>query len=469
MFLLNDMQRTLIKNIINKVGEEVLLKGWVHVRRDMGKIIFIDLRDITGLVQVVFASKDKELLKKANKLRSEFVVAIRGLVKTRPEKMINPKLTTGTVEVEARQLEILNEAKTLPFEIDKDTRAINEELRMKYRYLDLRSERAKRNIILRSKVVNEARRFLHDKDFIEIETPCIAKGTPEGAREYIIPSRIYPGKFYVLPQSPQQFKQLLMVSGFEKYFQIARCFRDEDPRGDRQPEFTQIDIEMSFVEQEDVMKLTEEMMINLVKRVTPEKKIQQIPFPVLTYEEVAKKYKTDKPDLRKNKKDPNELAFCWVVDFPLFEWSETEKKLISSHHPFTTPREEDIELLDEHPLDVRAYAYDIVLNGYEVGGGSIRIHNRNLQSKIFRLLGIGKDEAEKRFGHILEAFTYGAPPHGGIAPGLDRLVMILAGEPNIREVIAFPKTSDARDLMMGAPSELPEEQLEEVSIKVIEK
>jgi aspartyl-tRNA synthetase len=462
------MTRTLIKDTVSRIGEEVLLKGWVHVRRDMGKIIFIDLRDATGLIQVVFASKNNGLLEGANKLRSEFVVAIKGLVKARPEKMVNPNLATGKVEIEAKKLEILNEAKTLPFEIDKDTHPVGEELRMKYRYLDLRSERMRQNILLRSKMLDETRKFLHERDFIEIETPYITKGTPEGAREYIIPSRLHPGKFYVLPQSPQQFKQLLMVAGFEKYFQVARCFRDEDQRGDRQPEFTQIDIEMSFAEQEDVMKLTEEMMIHLAKTVVPEKKIKQIPFPVLTYDEATKKYKTDKPNLRgKNKSD--ELAFCWVVDFPLFEWSEAEKKLVSSHHPFTMPHKDDLEDLEEHPLDVRAYAYDLVLNGYEVGGGSIRVHNKSLQTKIFRILGVGKDDMEARFGHMLEAFSYGAPPHGGIASGFDRLAALFAGESNIREVIAFPKTSDARDLMMGAPSELPEGQLKEAHIKVAEK
>ncbi|MFZ5364197.1 MAG: aspartate--tRNA ligase [Patescibacteria group bacterium] len=463
------MQRTLIKDTINKIGEEVLLKGWVHVRRDMGKIIFIDLRDISGLVQVVFASKEGGLLEEANKLRSEFVVAITGMVKARPEKMINPNMNTGMVEIEAKKLEILNESKTLPFEIDKDTAPVSEELRMKHRYLDLRSERMRKNIMLRSEMLNEIRKFLHERDFVEIETPYITKGTPEGAREYLVPSRLHPGKFYVLPQSPQQFKQLLMVAGFEKYFQIARCFRDEDQRGDRQPEFTQLDMEMSFAEQEDVMKFTEELMIHLASMAAPDKKIRETPFPVLTYDEAMKKYKTDKPDLREDKKNPNELAFCWVVDFPLFEWSEAEKKLVSAHHPFTMPHKDDLEDLEEHPLDVRAYAYDLVLNGYEVGGGSIRIHDRALQSKIFRLLGVGKDEAEERFGHMFEAFTYGAPPHGGIAPGLDRLAMIFAGEPNIREVMAFPKTSDARDLMMGAPSELPESQLKEAHIKVVEK
>lgn len=463
------MTRTLIKDTVSKVGEEVLLKGWVYVRRDMGKIIFIDLRDATGIIQIVFASKDKDFMAEANKLRSEFVVAITGKVNARPEKMINPKMLTGRVEIEAKKLEILNESKTLPFEIDKDTSAISEELRLKYRYLDLRSDRMRKNMMLRSKMLDEIRKFLHERDFMEIETPYITKGTPEGAREYMVPSRLHPGKFYVLPQSPQQFKQLLMVAGFEKYFQLARCFRDEDQRGDRQPEFTQLDMEMSFVEQEDVMKTTEELMIHLAKTVVPDKKIKKIPFPVLTYDEAAKKHKTDKPDLREDKKNPDELAFCWVVDFPLFEWSEAEKKLVSAHHPFTMPHKEDLEDLEEHPLDVRAYAYDLVLNGYEVGGGSIRIHDRNLQSKIFRLLGVGKDDAESRFGHMFEAFTYGAPPHGGIAPGLDRLAMIFAGEPNIREVMAFPKTSDARDLMMGAPSELPEQQLKEAHIKVVEK
>ena len=462
------LERTFVKDTVNKVGEEVLLKGWVHTRRDMGKIIFIDFRDSSGLIQVVFASKDLELVAEANKLRPEFVLAITGEVKARPEKMINPKIATGTVEILAKKLEILNEAKTLPFEIDKDTSVVNEELRMKYRYLDMRSERVRNNIILRSKITREIRNFLNDKGFFEIETPYLTKGTPEGAREYIVPSRIQPGKFYVLPQSPQQFKQLLMVGGMEKYFQVARCFRDEDSRGDRQPEFTQIDMEMSFVEQEDVMKMTEEMMIEIVKKTTPEKIITKISFPILTYQEAMEKYKTDKPDLREDKNNPNELAFCWVVDFPLFEWSESDKKLNSIHHPFTMPRKEDMDLIDEHPLDVKAYCYDLVLNGYEMGSGSIRIHDKNLQSKIFRILGIEKDEAEERFGHMFESFSYGAPPHGGLALGFDRLVMILTGEPNIREIIPFPKTADARDLMMGAPSELPKDVLKDVHIKIVE-
>jgi len=324
----------------------------------------------------------------------------------------------------------------------------------------------KNNLILRAKVCKFIRDFLTEKGFIEIETPCLTKGTPEGSREYIVPSRLHPGKFYVLPQSPQQFKQLLMVAGIEKYFQIVRCFRDEDPRGDRQQEFTQLDIEMSFVEQEDVLQLTEKLWIELIKNICPEKKINQIPFPRLTYQQAMEKYKTDKPDLRENKKNTNELAFCWINDIPLFEYSQTEKKIVSQHHPFTRPHNEDLSLLDKDPLNVRAYAYDIVLNGYELGGGSVRIHQQDLQKKIFKILGLSKRETEKRFGHILRAFEYGCPPHAGIAPGLDRLVMLLANEPNIREVIAFPKTGDARDLMMDAPSELPPEQLEEVHIKI---
>jgi aspartyl-tRNA synthetase len=461
------MMRTLIKDTINKIGEKVLIEGWVHARRDMGKIIFIDLRDRSGLVQVVFLPQEN-IYELAKALRFEFVIKVVGVVNKRPEKMINPKLATGTIEVTAVELEILNEAKTLPFEIDKETREVNEELRMRYRYLDLRSERMKNNILFRDKLANAVREFLRQRDFIEIETPYLTKGTPEGAREFIIPSRLHPGKFYVLPQSPQQFKQLLQVAGFERYFQIVRCFRDEDPRGDRQPEFTQIDLEMSFVEQNDVMAITEEMMINLIKNLMPEKKIQKTPFPVLTYAEAIEKYKTDKPDLRKDKSNSNELAFCWICDFPLFEWSETEKKLVAVHHPFTMPRHNDLDLLEKEPQKVRACAYDLVLNGFELGGGSIRIHKRDLQEKIFKILGLNKDEMEARFGHLLTAFEYGAPPHGGIALGLDRLLMILQNEPNIREVIAFPKTSDARDLLMGAPSELPESQLEEVHIKVKE-
>ncbi|MEA3249160.1 MAG: aspartate--tRNA ligase [Patescibacteria group bacterium] len=459
------MEKTFVKDTPEGVGKKITVAGWVHARRDMGKIIFIDLRDSTGLLQVVFPPKDAGLLEQANALRPEFCIAITGTVNERPEKMRNPNMKTGGVELSAETLEVLNESKTPPFEVDKDTMPINEELRMKHRYLDLRSDRMHRNIMIRDKVVGYCRSWLRDKGFLEIETPILTKGTPEGAREYIVPSRMHPGQFFVLPQSPQQFKQLLMVSGFERYFQFARCFRDEDPRGDRQFEFTQLDLEMSFVDkEEEVMGLMEELMIAMVEQEFPEKRIQKKPFPRITYAESMEKYGNDKPDLRENKDDANELAFAWVTDFPLFEHSDTEGRLVSSHHPFTAPKDEDVELLDSEPGKARAKAYDLVLNGYEVGGGSIRIHKRDLQNKIFELLGLEKEEIQKRFGHILEAFEYGAPPHGGIAPGIARLVMILAGEPNIREVIPFPKTGDARCPLMGAPSDLPPSRLKEANI-----
>ncbi len=457
--------REFIADVVGKKGQEVVVCGWVHARRDMGKITFIDLRDRTSLLQVVFLPSDKALLEQARVLRPEFVVRIVGTVNERPEKLRNPKLVTGSIELVAKTLEILNEAKTPPFEVGKDTRGVNEELRLKYRYLDLRSERMLRNVELRSRMTRFFRKHLAEKRFLEIETPILTKGTPEGSREYIVPSRIHAGKFYVLPQSPQQFKQLLMVAGIERYFQVARCFRDEDQRGDRQPEFTQIDLEMSFVfTEEDVMAVLEEAIIAMVKEIAPGKKLQAEPFPRMTYADAMAKYGVDKPDIRKDKNDPTELAFCWVVDFPLFEYSDTEGRLVSAHHPFTAPKDEDKEMLTSAPEKVRAKAYDLVLNGYEVAGGSIRIHGRDLQNTIFKVLGISDEDIAARFGHILEAFEYGAPPHGGLAVGFDRLVMILADEPNIREVIVFPKTGDARDPMMGAPSDLPKSQLVEAHI-----
>lgn len=462
-------KRINIIDTLDHIDEEVLLKGWVHVRRNMGKLIFIDLRDRSGIAQVVFHSGNKEALEKADALKPEYCVAIKGRVNARPEKQVNPDLPTGTIEIEGLDFEILNESKTPPFELDKDTSETGEEHRLKYRYLDLRSERMMKNLKLRDNMAFRFRTYLHDKGFLEVETPILTKGTPEGAREYIVPSRVHAGNFYVLPQSPQQFKQLLMVGGVEKYFQIARCFRDEDQRGDRQPEFTQIDMEMSFVTQEDVLQMTESMIIDMVKAVSPEKHITETPFPRLTHKEAMEKYGNDKPDLRKDKNDPNELAFVWVLDFPLFETSESEGRLTSSHHPFTRPRAEDIEKLESDPTSVLAEAYDLALNGYEIGGGSIRIHERNLQNRIFKVLGIDDETIETRFGHLLDAFEYGAPPHGGLAIGYDRLVMILANEPNIREVITFPKTGDARDSMMGAPSKIPEIQLNEAHILPILK
>jgi len=457
------MEKVFVKDTPESVGKKVKVAGWVHARRDMGKIIFVDLRDSTGILQVVFPPKDKPLLDKANALRPEFCVAVSGTVNERPEKMRNPDMKTGAIELAAESFEILNEAKTPPFELDKDTMSVNEELRLKYRYLDLRSERMHRNLVLRDAVINFFRDWLRREGFIEVETPTLTKGTPEGAREFIVPSRIQAGKFYVLPQSPQQFKQLLMVAGVERYFQVARCYRDEDQRGDRQPEFTQLDLEMSFVEQEDVLALNERMMIEMVKAVTPDKRIASMPFPRLTYAEALEKYGSDKPDLRQDKSDPDELAFCWIVDFPLFEKGEGGA-LQAAHHPFCMPNPEDMALLDTDPLKVRGWTYDLVLNGYELSSGSIRIHKRDLQDKIFRMLGLDEETIATRFGHMLEAFEYGAPPHGGMAPGIDRLVMLLAGEPNIREVIPFAKTGDARDPMMGAPSDLPPSRLKEAHI-----
>lgn len=460
------MSRTHIQDIVGLVGQTVTLKGWIHIRRDMGKLAFLDMRDRSGIAQVVLVPAELDEASKAAMagLRAEYCIQVEGIIQKRGEKQINPNLPTGTVEVLAKKVEVLNEAKTPPFDIE-NTMGVNEEVRLKYRYLDLRSPRMLKNLMLRDKVTNFFRDYLHKQGFLEIETPCLTKGTPEGSREYLVPSRLHEGKFYVLPQSPQQFKQLLMVSGLEKYFQIARCFRDEDQRGDRQPEFTQLDLEMSFIEQEDILSLIEPMMIELVKSVAPEKHITQVPFPRITYADAMAQYGNDKPDMRKDKNDPNELAFCWVVDFPMFE-DDGEGGLQAVHHPFTSPKRGDESLLDSEPLKARANAYDIVLNGYEVGGGSIRIHKRDMQNKVFELLGLAKESIESRFGHMLEAFEYGAPPHGGIAPGIDRIVMILANEPNIREVIAFPKTGDARDPLMGAPSDIEARRLHDAHIQL---
>jgi aspartyl-tRNA synthetase len=584
------------------IGHEVTLAGWVHRRRDHGGLIFIDLRDKEGIAQVVFNPEtSKKAHQTANELRNEYVAKITGKVAKRPTGTENLKLTTGRIEVIANDIQILNTAKTPPFYINEDVE-VDENLSLKYRYLYLRRPRMKDNIILRHKVERFMRDFLDAKGFVEIETPILFKSTPEGARDYLVPSRIHPGKFYALPQSPQQLKQLLMVAGFEKYYQIARCFRDEDLRADRQPEFAQLDMEMSFIDEEDILSLLEEMFTSLVETVKPEMKMMK-PFPRLSFTETMERYGTDKPDIRfglelrdlsaivaesefavfrsaiqgggkvkgiclpgcadyshkqteeltelaksagakglitlalpagsfdsleqltpdkvksvaakyltaeQLKKivlkfeakpgdlilivagetkmvnkvldelrremghrlgllDPNLLVFFFVVDFPLLDWNEETKLWEPMHHPFTSPREEDIPLLDKDPAKVRARHYDIVCNGYELSSGSIRIHTRELQQKIFRLLGYSDEEIEARFGHMLEAFDYGAPPHGGIAPGIDRVVMLLAGADNIREVIAFPKNQSAIDVMSDSPSSVSKAQLDELHLKLADE
>lgn len=581
--------RTLVKQLVEKVDEQVTLMGWVHSKRHHGKLIFVDLRDESGLAQIVFNPATEDAFKIANSLKDEFVISVQGPVKKRTPPTVNPKIPSGMVEVSAETVEIINKADDLPFLVNKDE-PVNENLRFRYRYLDLRRGGVREKLITRHRIIKSIRDFMDEKEFIEIETPILTKGTPEGAREYLVPSRLNKGEFYVLPQSPQQFKQLLMVGGIGRYFQIARCFRDEDLRGDRQPEFTQLDIEQSFVSQEGIMDLVEELLINLSQRFNPEKSLQFLPFKRIAYAEALSRYGSDKPDLRfdleiqdatsifaeteinfissvinqdgrvrtikvsgtslsdrdtrqltqvaidsgakglfsiqfldesiksnlsshltereidRLKKEfsinsgdtlvfvadaeeivnkslgavrlelakrlgyledkGDKLAFVWVTDFPLFEWGAEEKKIVAVHHPFTAPHDEDLNFLESEPLRVRAKAYDIVLNGVEIGGGSIRIHERDLQRKIFEVLGQSSEEVNNRFGHLLRAFRYGAPPHGGIALGLDRLIMILQGATTIRDVIAFPKNQSAQDLLMGAPSRVNENLLDELGIQL---
>ncbi len=571
-----------------EIGQQVLLKGWVQKRRDLGGLIFVDLRDRTGIVQVVINPEiSPEALTIGDKLRSEFVIEISGEVVARQDAQINPNMKTGKIEVQASHLSIINEAKNPPFAIENQS-DVNEDLRLKYRYLDLRRPVMYETFKMRSDVTKTIRQFLDEETFLEVETPILTKSTPEGARDYLVPSRVHEGEFYALPQSPQLFKQMLMVSGFEKYYQIARCFRDEDLRADRQPEFTQIDMEMSFMSMDEILEMNERMMQKIMKQV---KGIDiQIPFNRMKYTEAMDRFGSDKPDVRfglelqdvsdlvaqssfkvfagavesggqvkainvkgsadqysrkdidalgefagrygakglawlkvdaeglkgpiakffegedgvnlssklqaepgdlllfvADKKsvvadslgalrsklgkdlkmiDENRYEFLWIIDWPLFEYDEQEGRYYAAHHPFTMPFVEDIELMDSNPMEVRAQAYDMVLNGYELGGGSLRIYEREIQEKMFSLLGFTTEEAKAQFGFLLEAFEYGTPPHGGIALGLDRLVMLLAGRTNLRDTIAFPKTASASDILTKAPSAVSDDQLKELSLSV---
>ncbi|NMA02424.1 MAG: aspartate--tRNA ligase [Clostridia bacterium] len=583
------LKRTHSCNVLNKdlLGQEVVLMGWVQKRRDHGGLIFADLRDRSGLVQIVFSPDiNTEAFHLAETIRSEFVIAIKGKVELRPEGTVNENLATGEIEVVVNQLVILNKAKTPPFYISNEVE-VDETIRLKYRYLDLRRPEMQQNIILRHKTIKAIRDYLDQHDFLEIETPILTKSTPEGARDYLVPSRVNPGSFYALPQSPQIFKQLLMVSGMEKYFQIARCFRDEDLRADRQPEFTQLDLEMSFIDREDILTLIEGMVKYIFKETLGKEVVT--PLPRLTYKEAMDRFGSDKPDLRfgmelkdiseyvkdsefkvfaeivknggqvkginakgynhfsrkdiddltkfvaiygakglayiniteegikspiakffteeqlnnilakleaepgdlllfvadkpkvvaeslghlrqelakrLNLIDEDELNFLWVVEFPLLEWDEEEQRFFAMHHPFTSPVEDDIDLMGQGSEEIRAQAYDLVLNGIEIGGGSIRIFQRDLQEKMFKLLGLTSEEANEKFGFLLNAFEYGTPPHGGIALGIDRLVMLMAGKDTIRDVIPFPKTQSATDLMTNAPSSVVNKQLKELHIKL---
>ena len=462
------MNRCLAKDTTSQINKEVTLYGWVNSYRSHGKISFIDLRDRTGVVQMVDTSGH-------GSVGNEDVVRVKGIVKKRPEKMFNPKIPTGEIEVQILELEIITKAKELPFPIDTDGYEIDEEIRMEYRYLDIRRERIAKNLKTRSKVITFIRNFLTDQDFIEVETPILTKTTPEGARDFIVPSSLQKGKFYALPQSPQQYKQLLMVGGLERYFQITRCFRDEDPRKDRAyGEFTQLDIEMSFVTQEDILQITEKLFIEIVNRLFPKKHITQIPFPRIPHQAAVKNYGSDKPDLRKDKHDKDELAFSWTIDFPLFKEQSKEDffygsgkaKFAPSHHMFTAPHSDDVKLLDTDPLKVRGLQHDLVLNGYEIGGGSVRIHNPKIQEKVFDLIGF-TNEQKKQFEHMLTAFTYGVPPHGGIAPGIDRFMMAVLGEPSVREVMAFPTSSSGQTSVVDAPSKVDKKQLAELGISIL--
>ena len=468
---MDKLTRTLVEQTVEKVGEKVVLEGWVDTKRDHGKLTFIDLRDRTGKVQCVGFQKMGEL-------SVESVVRVIGMVKLRPEKMINPDLPTGTVEVDVESYEILNKAIELPIQLDTDGLEIGEEVRLRYRYIDLRRARMQRNIRLRSEFMQALRQVLLAKDFVEIETPLLSKATMEGARDFIVPSRFQPGKFYALPQSPQQYKQLLMTSGFERYFQFPHCLRDEDLRADRGFEFTQLDLEMSFVTREDVMQTVEDMVKKAVKSVGG--KLQKEEFPVMTYQEALDKYGADKFDLRtEEEKKDGTLAFAWVINFPFFkkvdskdaaEVRDGKSGWTFTHNPFSMPLPEHEEWLlkGENIGQIMTTQYDLVCNGLEAGGGSIRAHRSDLLKATYKIMGYSEEQTQESVGHMLEAFELGTPPHGGIALGLDRYIALLTGESSIKEVIAFPMTSTGRTAIMDAPSPVTKEQLDELSLKVTE-
>lgn len=459
------MQRILSNQVNDLVGKSVMMQGWAQTIRAHAKVVFIDLRDRKGLTQLVFTG---DLLKEAQRVTSESVITVEGKVLDRPQSLANSDIVSGKVELAVEKLTVESIAKTLPMPLND--RSVNEDVRIKYRYLDLRSQLAAENIRSRHKMNQYIRNYFIDNDFTEVETPYISKSTPEGARDYLIPSRIAPGKFYALPQSPQQYKQLLMVAGIEKYFQIVRCFRDEDSRIDRQPEFSQLDVEISFTNQEEILDLVEKLYLGMVKSLFPEKVLTfGDSIPRMTYAESMEKYDTDRPDLRKDKTNNDELAFIFIVDFPMFEWKSGSKRWGAVHHPFTAPKPEWEAKFDKDAEHAIANQYDLALNGVEVAGGSIRIHRPEIQERVFKFLGHTKEEINDKFGHLLEAFSYGVPPHGGFASGVDRLYAVLLKEVSpegakIREIIAFPKAGDGHDLLMNAPSVVDESQLKELGL-----
>jgi aspartyl-tRNA synthetase len=463
--------RIYVKDISPMVGQTVVMAGWVHVRRDQGKMVFFDLRDMSGMLQCVVLPNHTEALEVAKEIRPEWVLKLTGIVNKRPDKNINPNIVGGDVELEVTGIEVLNKSETPVFDITADSKSINEEARLTYRYLDLRTQRMQKNIRARFSIQKFVRDFLVKENFCEIDTPLMSAPTPEGSRSYVVPSRVWKGNFYSLPQSPQQYKQLLMVGGFERYFQFAHCMRDEDTRGDRQPEFTQLDMEMSFVTGSDVMDVNERLLINLVQELYPEKKIQQIPFPRITYKDAMEKYGNDRPDIREDKNDTNLLAFCWVVDFPAFEKTGDDNvdgtgEWTFTHNPFTKVQDQYTEdyMKGINIENLISTQYDITLNGFEIGGGGIRYHKPDELKQTFKIMGYSDDRIENNFGHMIKAMEFGAPPHGGIAWGFDRLLMLLENEPNIREVIPFAKTGEGKDLMMSAPAEISANQLAELHI-----